>query len=77
MELADEFNKSSESAPEGLENLLNKSSEPDLEPIHARIKAGHKQQIETLAENSGFHSQASVIREALRIALPKIRGDSQ
>lgn len=68
--------KSSESAPEGLENLLNKGSEPNLEPIHARIKTDHKKQIESLAENSGFHSQASVVREALRIALPKLKGEA-
>lgn len=71
-ELASQHFKVNDSDKESPQNLLKDSSTPELEPLHVRIKPSDKETIQKISDTDKFHSQASVIREIIRLGLPRL-----
>ena len=71
-ELASPQFKVYDSGQKKSQNLLTDSSNSELQQVNFRLKAEKKDLIKELAETDKFYSQASVLREIVRLGLPEL-----
>ena len=76
-ELASQHFKVNDSGQKQSQNLLTDSSNPELQRVNFRLKTEKKDQIKELAETGKFYSQASVLREIVRLGLPELLREVQ
>lgn len=76
-ELASQHFKVNDSGQKQSQNLLTDSSNAELQRVNFRLKAEKKDLIKELAETGKFYSQASVLREIVRLGLPELLREVQ
>ena len=76
-ELASPHFKVNDSGQKQSQNLLTDSSNAELQRVNFRLKTEKKDQIQELAETGKFYSQASVLREIVRLGLPELLREVQ